>query len=145
MAEIQATEADGKSRKRKANFSINEISIITENVRKHIDTLQSKLTNNVSNKRKNVLWEEITTAVNAVGCANRSTQEVKDKWKNLHSTAKKEFSQYRRDRKKTGGEPVPKAPSLASEQIIDLLENTPAFAGLKGFETVDEAGETGGE
>ena len=30
--------------------------------------------------------------VNAMGKPNRTVQEVKGKWKNLHSTAKKEFS-----------------------------------------------------
>ena len=39
--------------------------------------------NAITNKKKNELWEEITKAVNAVGPANRSIQEVKDKWKNL--------------------------------------------------------------
>ena len=39
-------------------------------------------------------WLEITEAVNAVGVAYRTVQEVRDKWKNLTSTAKKEFSDF---------------------------------------------------
>jgi len=73
--------------------------------------------------------------VNAVGRANRSVQEIKDKWKNLHSTAKKEFSNYKKEYKKTGGGPPPKPPSQSSEQIIEIFEDTPAFSGLGGFET----------
>ena len=41
------TEAE---RKRKTNSSIDEISLITESMRKNIDIIQSKLTNNITNK-----------------------------------------------------------------------------------------------
>ena len=54
-------------RKRKPNFSINEMSVITDSVRKNLQIIQSKLTNNVTNKKKNQIWEEITKDVNAVG------------------------------------------------------------------------------
>ena len=39
-----------KERKRKPNFSPFEISVITESVKKYIDVIQSKLTNNIKNK-----------------------------------------------------------------------------------------------
>ena len=97
--------------------------------------IQSKLTNNITNKQKSQVWDEITKEVNAVGRANRSVQEIKDKWKNLHSTAKKEFSNHKKEYKKTGGGPPPKPPSQSSEQIIEIFEDTPAFSGLGGFET----------
>ena len=100
-----------------------------------MDVIQSKLTNNITNKKKSQVWEEITKEVNAVGRANRSVQEIKDKWKNLHSTAIKEFSNYKKEYKKTGGGPPPKPPSQSSEQIIEIFEDTPAFSGLEGFET----------
>ena len=119
-------------RKRKPNFSMNEMSVITDSVRKNLDIIQSKLTNNITNKKKNQIWEEITKDVNAVGKANRTVQEVKDKWKNLHSTAKKEFSTFRKESKKTGGGPPPKQPSQSSEQIIEIFEDTPAFSGDGG-------------
>ena len=135
MAEIQPVDDDAKARKRKPNFSVSEISAIQENVQKNINILQTKLTNAITNKTKNELWEDITKAVNAVGRANRSVQEVKDKWKNLHSVAKKEFATFKRETKKTGGGPAPKQPSQASEKIVEILEDTPRFSGLKGFET----------
>ena len=51
MAENEVTEVETKAeRKRKPNFSINELSLITESVRKNIDIIQSKLTNNITNK-----------------------------------------------------------------------------------------------
>ena len=118
MTEIDTVGVDTKARKRKPNFSVNEIAIITENVQKNLAIIQSKLTNNVTNKNKNEVWEDITRAVNAVGLSSRTVTEVKDKWKNLHSTAKKEFSSFRRERRMTGGGPASKPPSVASEKII---------------------------
>ena len=103
--------------------------------KKNLDLIQSKLTNAVTNKKKQMLWEEITQAVNAVGTAKRTVTEVKDKWKNLHSIAKKEFAEFKRETKITGGGRPPKLPSAASKEIIEVLEDTPAFSGLIGFET----------
>ena len=82
-----------------------------------------------------MLWEEITQAVNAVGTAKRTVTEVKDKWKNLHSIAKKEFAEFKRETKITGGGRPPKSPSVASKEIIEVLEDTLAFSCLIGFET----------
>ena len=74
-------------------------------------------------------------AVNVVGTANRMVSEVKDKWKNLHSTAKKEFSEFKRESKKTGGGPPPKPLSVSSKEIIEVFEDMLGFSGLNGFET----------
>ena len=61
--------------------------------------------------------------------------KIKDKWKNLLSVAKKEFTMFMWEVKKTGGGPFPKLSSQASENIIEMFEDTPWFSGLKGFET----------
>ena len=50
--------SEAKERKRKPNFSVYEIGVITENVKKHLETTQSKLTNNITNKKKQGVWEE---------------------------------------------------------------------------------------
>ena len=126
---------ESKARKRKPNFSVNNVSVITENVKNHLAVIQSKLTNNITNRKKNEVWQQITDAVNAVGTAGRTVAEVKDKWKNLHSTVKKEFLTFQRETKKTGGGPAPKPPSTSSEKIIEVFEGTPTFSGLNGFET----------
>ena len=49
--------------------------------------------------------------MNGVGRVNRSIKEKNDKWKNLHSRAKREFNNYKKEYKKTGGGPPPKPPS----------------------------------
>ncbi|XP_066026245.1 nuclear apoptosis-inducing factor 1-like [Pocillopora verrucosa] len=122
---------------RKANFSPAEISVLTEKFEENMDILQSKFTNRyIKCKKKNKIWEEISEAVNAVGVTARSTQEVRDKWKNLQSHAKREFSSFKSEQKKTGGGPAPPNPSEASLKIINMFSDTPSFTGLQGFETV---------
>ena len=73
---------------RKSIFSASEIAVLSEKYEENIEILQSKFTNSVTNAKKNKVWEEIAAAVNARGVTLRTTQEVKDKWKNLQCTAK---------------------------------------------------------
>ena len=65
-------------RKRKPNFSAQEIAIITQKFEENQVVLKSKFTNTNTNKMKQNVWEEMTVAVNAVGTAHRSVSEVKD-------------------------------------------------------------------
>ena len=80
-----------RKKKWKPNFTTRELTIITENVGVNKGILQSKFTDNVTNKTKTETWEAITEKVNAVGVANRTIYEVRQKWKELFSTAKKVF------------------------------------------------------
>lgn len=82
-----------------------------------------------------MLWEEITQAVNGIGTAKQTVTEIKDKWKNLHSIAKIEFAEFKRETKMIGGSRLPKFLSVASKEIIEVLENTLAFSSLFGFES----------
>ena len=50
IQEIQAVEVE-KARKRKPNFSVNEIAVITENVEMNLAIIQCKLMNNITNKK----------------------------------------------------------------------------------------------
>ena len=75
----------------------------------------------MTNHEKNEIWADITAAINALGVENRTVQEVRDKWKNLTSNAKKEFSGFGREMRRTGGGPFPKAPAAATAKIIDLF------------------------
>ena len=85
---------------------------------------------------KQSVWEEMTIAVNAVGTAQRSVSEVKEKWTNLQRTAKNELSKFRKEQRKTGGGPPPKVPSQSTDKILELLKDTTSFSGLKGLKQV---------
>ena len=43
---------EAKERKRKPNFSVYQIGIITENVKKHLETIQLKLTMSPTKRNK---------------------------------------------------------------------------------------------
>ena len=60
VAGREEINSKAKERKRKPNFSVYEIGMITENVENHLETSQSQLTNNVTNIKKQEIWEEIT-------------------------------------------------------------------------------------
>ena len=109
--------------------------MLTETVEENVDLVRSKFYYNVTNANNNAAWLEITEAVTAVGVAYRTVQEVRDKWKSLASTAKKEFSDFGKEQRKTGGGPAPKKPSNATAKIVEIFKETPLFTGLLGFET----------
>ena len=81
------------------------------------------------------MWRKIAEAVNAIGVAMRTTAEVREKWRNLQSQAKKEFSELSKEQKKTGGGLAPKMPSALTAEVIDIFKETPSFTGLEGFES----------
>lgn len=136
MASNVATVQQEKQRRpRKTNWSNSEIIVLTERVEEKLDLIRSKFSDSVTNAKKNAAWLEITEAVNAVGVAYRTVQEVRDKWKNMTSTAKKEFSDFGKEQRKTGGGPAPKKPSAATAKIIEIFKETASFTGLSGFET----------
>ncbi|XP_022796230.1 uncharacterized protein LOC111334679 [Stylophora pistillata] len=114
-------ETKRKIEKENRIFQFMRLKSLTDNVKINLDLIQSKLTNAVTNKKKQMLWDEITQALNAVGTAKRTVMEVKDKWKNLHSIAKKEFPEFKREIKVTGGGRPLKSPSAASREIIEVL------------------------
>ena len=106
-----------------------------ELVEENLEVIQLKLTNSITNRTKQEIWAKTARQVNSIGEAHRSVQEIKDKWKNLQSTAKKEFARQRRTFGQTGGGPPCKKPKEATKKSIRIFENAPSFTGLHGFET----------
>lgn len=135
MAATQNSEAAKQRKVRKANFTASELSVLTEKVEGNICILKSKFTDSVTNAKTNKIWADITAAVNAIGVAYKATQEVRDKWKNLTSAAKGEFTDFGKESRRTGGGPAPKPQSAATAKIIDMFKDTPSFSGLSGFES----------
>ena len=86
-------EAPSKKPKktRRPAFTEREKMALVESFSIHADTLQSPLTNTITNETKRKAWDAVTNAVNAVNPAVvRTLQEVKKKWKNLVSETKKD-------------------------------------------------------
>ena len=131
-----ASSEAAKARKGgKRNFTVSEIAVLMEKVEENLQILQSKFTNNITNKLKTKVWAKIIAAVNATGLEVRTPAEAREKWKNLHSTAKRGFFGYQKEIRRTGGGPAPKSPSVATNKIVVMFRDAPSFVGLDGFES----------
>ena len=76
-------KAESSSRQRTFNFTEEEVHCLLELVKERAEVLFSKLNNSVTVERKQTLWEDIATRVNARGKTQRPTQKVKKKWSDL--------------------------------------------------------------
>ena len=129
-------EADKKiSRKRGKNFDYSEKLLLADLAIENKEILDSKLTNQVTNIKKQKIWESTQSKINSLGFANRSTTEVKNKWSNMVQKAKKENSEFKKKMSKTGGGPQPTPISPISARIIEVYGDTPGFSGLTGVES----------
>ena len=84
---------------------------------------------------KQDVWKSITSDINALGLHCRSLGEVKIKWQNLQSQAKKSFADVQRHARQTGGGPPAKPIDQETQHIVDMMKNTTSFVGLKGEES----------
>lgn len=84
---------------------------------------------NISNTR---VWEEITNKVNTLGNSKGGVIEVKDKWRAMVSSPKKELNKCASSRKKTWEERKPESPMGTTVKIIELFEKDPSFSGISG-------------
>ncbi|XP_065942363.1 myb/SANT-like DNA-binding domain-containing protein 4 [Magallana gigas] len=119
-------------RERSSNWSLAEITILTDFVEKNEEVLKAKQNNLITNAKKNSKWAEVTDLVNAVGVQRRSVEQVKFKCGNLQQGAKKTFTEARKHARKTGGGPPLKPPTAAEEKLIDLMKDRPNFSGIAG-------------
>lgn len=120
-------------KKRKENFTDGEIRKLLEMFAENKDTLTSKFNNSNTNKRKMMKWREMTAAINECNSGGRTVKEVRKKWKDLLSRAKKDKTLLKKP--PTGGGPLPKT-SPYSDIIIDIFgEESLAFVGLNGVDS----------
>ena len=119
-------------RLRKANFSPLEESILEKEVEQNFDVLREKHTNFVNNVKKARIWSEITIKINALGVAPRTLKEVKDKWRNMISKSKSNFTECRKEVNKTDGGPTPKIPTSSVARIVNMMQDTASLSGIEG-------------
>ncbi|XP_042889852.1 myb/SANT-like DNA-binding domain-containing protein 4 [Penaeus japonicus] len=112
------------SKKRRPNFSSDEVLALIATVQQHQDILEGPLTATVSYETKVKTWEAVTAAVNATGKTLRSPEEVKLKYIDFKSNTKKKLSiRKKKLLTETGGGP-PTAPPLtpAEEAMAQLID-----------------------
>ena len=70
-------------RNRSKNFDSTEKDVLLESAIANKETIESKFTNQITNVKKGKVWRDTQTKINALGFANRSVTEVKNKWSNM--------------------------------------------------------------
>lgn len=121
-----------QKRQRKTTFSPGEINVLGEEVESNLELLNSKFTNVVTNNKKTEVWRQITAKVNAVGTAQRTVEEVRNKWRNMCREAKSKFVEHKRISTGTGGGPAPPPLSEYDVHVLDLHSECASFNGICG-------------
>ncbi|XP_033121705.1 uncharacterized protein LOC117120740 [Anneissia japonica] len=107
------------NKKRKPNWSENEISFLLREFEKHKVILTSKLCGETTSQQKRQLWKLICDGLNARNpYVKRTTEEVRRKWKNLLSASKRELLESKRPYVEGG--PPPRPISSISRRVIKL-------------------------
>ncbi|XP_046546178.1 myb/SANT-like DNA-binding domain-containing protein 4 [Haliotis rubra] len=130
--EMTPVTSDCKKRKRRKNFSAEEENAIQAMFQENAEILNKKFSNEVTNKGKAAIWQKITDCVNNKGVCFRTVDQVKEKWGNMAQKAKKTFSNYKMQQRKTGGGPPPLEMSQATATIIESMKDTASFSGVPG-------------
>ena len=129
---VEVEEEAPSSRNRSSNFTMDEDRVLQETWAKHKDFLSAPQSNKVTNAGKAKVWESISSTVSSVGYAHRSATSCKTRLKNLTSTAKRVFNEFKNSQRITGGGPPPKPPSASIMKTIELLKDTAKFKGVDG-------------
>ena len=132
LINMAANVSSKTSRERKLNFTAVESNLISELATTHLELLQGKHSPEVTNAKKQEMWKEITSKVNALGVCLRTETEVRNRWRNLTRGAKQKFTTVQKERTQTGGGPPPTQPSQAEENIINCMKDTASFRGVPG-------------
>ena len=59
--------------------------------------------------------------------------EIKAKSKNICSSAKVSWNEFKKKRKITGGGPAPKPLSAEEQHVVEIFQGQPKFEGLEGY------------
>ena len=106
-----------EKKKRKANFTAAETTLLVDLVE----------------KRKQKIWQDITSQLNSLGYEKRTAVDpVREKWRNMTQNAKKISSGLKKSRRKTGGGPEAKPADATTEKLINLFHDEPSFSGIQG-------------
>jgi len=79
-------------RKRERTYEYSEKSVLLDIVTKHFNIIESKKTDGVSVRLKNVEWQTIADKFNATNTYQRDPHSLKTLWENLKRKAKSAIS-----------------------------------------------------
>ena len=123
-----------EKKKRKANFTAAETTLLVDLVEKNLPTLRGKFSSTVTNIRKQKIWQDITSQLSSLGYEKRTAVEVREKWRNMTQNAKKISSGLKKSRRRTGGDP--ELTRQPKKLLIFFMTGLPS-RGFKGALTLE--------
>ncbi|CAC5385074.1 unnamed protein product [Mytilus coruscus] len=106
--------------KRKPNWTESELNALTDGISANISLLKGKFSLSVTNEAKNKCWAGITERVNSVNpsAIKRQVADIKKKWQDIQSLAKKKEAARLQAVRRTGGGPPPEDTLKSWEKIV---------------------------
>ncbi|CAC5400459.1 unnamed protein product [Mytilus coruscus] len=126
--------------KRKPNWTESELNALTDGISANISLLKGKFSLSVTNEAKNKCWTGITERVNSVNpsAIQRQVADIKKKWQDIQSLAKKKEAARLQAVRRTGGGPPPEDTLKSWEKnIIGTFTKTMVEGIEGGFDTSD--------
>jgi len=128
-------QSDGTMDSKGPNFTVAETHALLEGVRCHYGSIVGRFSSSkggeLTNKKKNDIWVEITQNVNAMGSGQkRTTEQVKFRWKNLKARATKDHAEAKNTQ--TGNKPFKRGDY--TDVVLDIIggEKSQALHGIQG-------------
>jgi len=116
---------------RKRNFTTSESNLLVAMGREHLEMLNSRQTNLVTNKYKEDLWKVITAEINKInGFSDREWKDVRKKFADICSSTKKKERMTGKERRKTGGGIASSVRLNAAEQLLADVIPRAAVSGI---------------
>ena len=134
MATPNIDKSMQEKKKRKANFTAAETTLLVDLVEKNLPTLRGKFSSTVMNIRKQKIWQDITSQLSSLGYEKRTAVEVREKWRNMTQNAKKISSGLKKSRRRTGGDP--ELTRQPKKLLIFFMTSLPS-RGFKGALTLE--------
>ncbi|XP_048009268.1 myb-related transcription factor, partner of profilin-like [Megalobrama amblycephala] len=117
---------------RKDTFQKDEVNVLLEEVERNKDVIFTRFKGHHTNKEKQNIWEDTATKLTATRGVKRSGKEVRKKWQDFASLAKRKRALQRTAIKKTGGG-TNESPLLTAEEEKALsILGTSASDGISG-------------
>ena len=115
-------ERSGPPRKRAKNWDEEEKEYLLDLIRDRVKFIEDKRTDGETNRKKTAAWQEVHRSFTEMyGKVPRTLKQLKDQWKHMKISAKKNFSHCQK-KGAEAGEPPPRAPSELDTEVHLLLK-----------------------
>ena len=107
--------------KRSKNWSEVEKSYLLDLIRPDIKIIEYKNNQSIVNRRKQSQWMKIHAAFCAKYGDLRTLKQLKEQWKQMKVSAKKTFSERKKEASKSGGGHPPPDSTAVDTEIYELI------------------------